>query len=242
MGINARKVLEEFLMYGIPIVVVTLMVAAIHVLAPLQAGGGSENGVLGNKPYIYYSRYKLYDNGTLELYYNTIGAQIVGVRFISAFNGDNKYNLLGEVYRGKVIVNLPSDLMKHLCISGEALKVNVSLIVRTYNTTAIFNTYPIIVRYLCRLDFNVEDRGNAIVISGSKYKWLVDEGIEVNITVNLYKTKPILRLIYTNTTRLTYYGFPITISVPSHDYGYVIVKYKLGSRIIRSGFYIEPTK
>ncbi len=242
MKLNVRKILEEFLMYGVPIIVVALMVSTIHFLAPLHASSSARQ-LTGGQPYIYYSRHILYDNGTLVLYYNSVGAQIIGVRLISAIDNSRKeYSLLGELHSNKVIVDLPSDLMKYLCTSGDSLKVNVSLIIRAYNTTAMFYSYPIIVKYICKIKFNVVDRGNAIVINGSSYRWLLDEGLDINVTVNLYKTKPVLRLMYTNTTHLKYYGFPITLSVPDHDYGYVIIKYRINGRVVRNGFYIEPSR
>lgn len=235
---DSKKVLEEFLIYGIPIAVVAFMVASIYLLAPVQASGVAKPGL---QPYIYYSRYILHDNGTLELYFNVIGADILGVKWINATIGNRSAMLSGGLSTSKLIVSIPSDIMYNMCTKGKTLDVRVGLLVRAYNITAVFNSYPILVKYPCHISFNVTDRGNAIIVGISNYKWINDMGFNANITINLYRRGTGTRLIYSNTTSIVFHGYPITISVPEHDYGYVVIHYEINGRVSRSGFYIEPT-
>lgn len=236
-AVNARRALEGFLVYGVPIAVVVFMVASIYLLAPIQASGTAKPGF---QPYIYYTRYVLHDNGTLELYFNVIGADLLGVKWVNATIDGKTIMLGGGLGSNKLVVSIPSNAMYDMCINGRTLGIKVSLLVRAYNITAVFNSYPILVRYPCSISFNITDRGNAIIMDVSNYKWINDLGLNASITINLYRRGIISRLVYSNTTSIVFHGYPITVSVPEHDYGYVIVYYKVSGRMVRSGFYIEP--
>ncbi len=235
-----RSIVDMVIVYGIPIVVVALMVVIVNIYSPLMNAAPPPLP----QPVIQYYRYEIFDNNsTILLFFNTKNTVFIGIHNISIVLGRENIIPLRTSFRNNTLyVVVEPRVLKQACVLGKYIDVSFTGLVRYLNATALFRSYGIRLIYPCQIKVRVEDKGNFILVYLDGPGWISEEGFELNISVRLYeKTRTgTIRLLENSNVSVVYHDLPVIIPVEDHSFGYVFVEYMRGGRIVREGFYVEP--
>ena len=239
---TVRVIADFVIVYGIPIVVVVLMILIVNIYSPLM--NASPPAI--PQPMIQYFKYEVYDdNSTIVLYFNTRNTEFLGVQNISLRIGEERITPLRTSFRAdKLFIEVEPLVLKNACIGGRYIDISFTGLVSYLNATAVFKSYGIRIIYSCRIEVDVKDKGNYIMVSIEGPSWITGEGLDLNISIRLYSKSPTgaIRLVDNTSTSVIYRGIPTIIPVEPHDFGYVFVEYTQNGKRIREGFYVEPEK
>ncbi len=239
---TTRVIIDYVIVYGIPIVVVVLMVLMVNVYSPLMNAAPP----VIPQPIIQYFKYMIYDNNsTIILYFNTKNTEFIGIQNISLSIGKKEVTPLRTSFRdNKLFIEVEPSVLKHACIEGKYIDISFTGLVYYLNSTALFKSYGIRIVYSCRLRVSVKDMGTYIIVSVNGPSWITSEGLEINISVRLYSEYPTgaVKLVDNTSTSAVYSGVPVIVPVEPHSFGYVFVEYMQNGKKVREGFYVEPEK
>ncbi len=237
-----RVIVDSIIVYGIPIIVVVLMILIVNIYSPFMNAAPPTIP----QPIIQYFRYRVYDNNsTIVLYFNTKNTEFIGVENISLRVGREKIVPLRTSFRdNKLFIEVEPRVLKDSCIWGKYIDLTFTGLVHYLNSTALFKSYGIRIIYSCHIGVNVKDMGTYIIVSVKGPSWISSEGLEMNISVRLYSRSPTgaVKLVDDTSTRVVYREVPVIIPVEPHSFGYVFVEYMQDGKKIREGFYVEPEK
>ncbi len=236
----ARDTANIIVVYGVPIIIVILMVVVVNVYSPLM---NTAPPILP-QPIIQYYRYDILDNNsTIILYFNTKNTEFIGVHNISIRLGSEVVNPLRTVFRNnRLYIVVEPNILKQACRLGKYIDISLTGLVRYLNATAMFQSYGIRLVYSCHITIRIEDKGTFILVFVDGPAWIADEGLEMNISIRLYDRAPTgtVRLVGNSNVTVVYRDLPVIIPVEKHSFGYVFIEYMRGGKIVREGFYIEP--
>ncbi len=234
-----RDIVNVLIVYGIPILIVVLMVGIVNVYSPLM---NAAPPVLP-QPIIRYYKYSILDdNNTIILYYNTRNTELIGVHNISIRIGDRIVYPLRTLFRNnKLYIMVEPSVLKYACTTGKYIDISFTGLVRYLNATAVFRSYGIRLIYSCDINVRVEDKREYIRVIVEGPKWIASEGLEMNISIRLYDRTPTgaIRLVDNTNITAVYRELPIIIPVGEHSFGYVFVEYMRNGKTVREGFYVE---
>ncbi len=238
----ARIIVDFVIVYGVPIIIVGLMVLVVNVYSPLMNAAPPAIP----QPIIQYFKYKIYDNNsTIILYFNTKNTEFIGVQNTSLRIGGERITPLRASFRdNKLFIEVEPHVLKDACIRGKYIDLSFTGLVHYLNSTALFKSYGIRIVYSCHIKVSVRDMGTYIMVSVKGPSWMVSEGFEMNISVRLYSKSPsgAIKLVDNTSTSVVYSGVPVIIPVEPHSFGYVFVEYMQNGKKVREGFYVEPEK
>ena len=237
-----RVVANYVIVYGIPIVVVVLMVLMVNIYSPLMNAAPP----VIPQPIVQYFKYEVYDNNsTIILYFNMKNTKFIGIQNISLSISGKRITPLRTSFRNsKLFIEVEPHVLKNACIEGRYIDISFTGLVHYLNSTALFESYGIRVIYSCHLRVSVKDMGAYIMVFVDGPSWIISEGLEMNISIRLYSRSPTgaIKLVDNTSTPLVYSGIPIIVPVEPHSFGYVFVEYMQNGKKIRVGFYVEPEK
>ena len=237
-----RDIADMIVVYGVPVIVVVLMVVIVNVYSPLMNAAPP----VIPQPVIQYYRYEILDNNsTMILYFNTKNTEFLGVHNISIrLDGRIVHPIRAGFRDDKLYVVVGPDVLKQACVTGEYIDLSFTGLVRYINATTVFRSYGMRLIYTCHITISVEDKGAFILVRVNGPAWIPVEGLELGISVRLYDkaSTGTIRLVDNNNLTVVYHGLPVIVPVEKHSFGYVFVEYMYGGRRVREGFYIEPKK
>lgn len=237
-----RVVTDYVIVYGIPIVVVALMVLVVNVYSPLMNAAPPAIP----QPIIQYFKYEIYDNNsTIVLYFNTKNIEFIGIQNTSLSISGKKITPLRTSFRAdKLFIEVEPRVLKYACIEGKYIDISFTGLVHYLNSTALFKSYGIRIVYSCHIRVSVKDMGTYIMVSVEGPSWIISEGFGMNISVRLYSRSPTgaIKLVDNTSISIVYSGIPVIVPVEPHSFGYVFVEYMQNGRKVREGFYVEPEK